>query len=192
MYRGDIAHFPITRKSTCANTINRFVRGVARAAVDNFRIFGERPSWPVAFLGFNLSKFSIMTSVLISIKVKSRRYDLFFIVEMLGWSLKSSSVRFRTDSYILGLAKKSFSTALGLDISWPLSRRRISAEPSIFDLLFGRSGFIFFQKKPVDGVVEAASAQKSFIALLFIAVTEFLCFLYLEQFKSVATRRNFL
>ena len=44
----------------------------------------------------------------------------------------------------------------------------------------------------MDGVVEAASAQKSFIALLFIAVTEFLCFLYLDQFKSVGTRRNFL
>ena len=44
----------------------------------------------------------------------------------------------------------------------------------------------------MDGVVEAASAQKSFIALLFIAVTEFLCFLYLDQFKSVGTRRKFL
>ena len=42
----------------------------------------------------------------------------------------------------------------------------------------------------MDGVVEAASAQKSFIALLFIAVTEFLCFLYLDQFKSVGTQRN--
>ena len=133
-----------------------------------------------------------MTSVLISIKVKSSSYDLFFIVAMLGWSLKSSSVRFRTDSCILGLAKKSLSTALGLGISCPLSKRRISAEPSIFDLLFGRSGFIFFQKRPVDGVVEAVSSQKSFIALLFIAVTEFLCFLYLDQFKSVGTRRNFL
>ena len=40
--------------------------------------------------------------------------------------------------------------------------------------------------------VEAVSAQKSFIALLSIAVTEFLCFLYLDQFKSVGTRRNFL
>ena len=65
-------------------------------------------------------------------------------------------------------------------------------EASIFDLLFVRSGFIFFQNKPGDGVVEAASAQKSFIALLFIAVTEFLCFLYLDQSKSVGTRRNFL
>ena len=47
----------------------------------------------------------------------------------------------------------SFSTALGLDISWPLSRRRISAEPSIFDLLFGRSGFIFFQMNSLLGVL---------------------------------------
>ena len=101
-----------------------------------------------------------MTSVLISVKVKSSRYDLFFIVAMLGWSLKSSSVRFRTDSCILGLAKKSFSTALGLVISCLLSKRRISAEPSIFDLLFGRSGFIFFQKKPVDDVVEAGDVGR--------------------------------
>lgn len=42
----------------------------------------------------------------------------------------------------------------------------------------------------MDGVVEAASAQKSFIAFLFITVTDFLCFLYLDQFKSVGTRRN--
>ena len=101
-------------------------------------------------------------------------------------------MRFKTDSCILGLAKKSFSTALGLDISCPLSKRWMSAEPSIFDLVFGRSGFIFFQNRPVDGAVEATSEQKSFIALLFIAVTEFRCFLYLDQFKSVGTRRNFL
>ena len=69
MDRGDIAHFPITWKSTCTNTIvKQICQSVARAAVDSFRIFGERPSWPVAFLGFNLSKLSIMTYVLISIK----------------------------------------------------------------------------------------------------------------------------
>ena len=84
---------------------------------------------------------------------------------------------FKTDSCILGLAKKSFSTALGLDISCPLSKRRMSEEPSIFDLFFGRSGFIFFQNRPVDGVVEAISVQKSLIALFFIAVTVFRCLL---------------
>ena len=86
-----------------------------------------------------------MTSVLISINVKSRRYDLFFIVEMLGWSLKSSSVRFRTESCILGLTKESFSTALGLDISWPLSRRPISAEPYLICFL-GEAVLPFYRR----------------------------------------------
>ena len=64
--------------------------------------------------------------------------------------------------------------------------------PSVLDLLFGRSGFIFFQNRPVDDVVEAASAQKYLTALLFRAVTLFLCSLYLVQFKSVGARWNFL
>ena len=55
-------------------------------------------------------------------------------------------------------------------------------EPSIFDLFFGRSGFILFQNRPVDGIVEAISAQESLVALLFISVTAFRCFLYLGQF----------
>lgn len=44
----------------------------------------------------------------------------------------------------------------------------------------------------MDGVVEVKSVQKSFIALVFLAVTQFLCILYLDQLKSVGTRRNFL
>ena len=43
---------------------------------------------------------------------------------------------------------------------------------------FGRNGFIFFQNRPVDGVVDGISAQKSLIASLFIAVTVFRCCLY--------------
>ena len=73
-----------------------------------------------------MNKLSIIgSSVLISVKVKSSKYNLFFIAAVLGWSLKSSSVRFKSDSCILGVAKKSFSTALGLNISCPLPERRM-------------------------------------------------------------------
>ena len=65
---------------------------------------------------------------------------------MLGWSVKSSSERFKTDSGILGFTKDSFSVSQGLDATFPLSSRKMSLMLLSLELLFGRSGFIFFPK----------------------------------------------
>ena len=56
--------------------------------------------------------------MLISLKAKSSLYDLFLIAAMLGWSLKSSSVKLKAETCIFGLTKKWLNTALGLDISY--------------------------------------------------------------------------
>ena len=68
----------------------------------------ERPSWPVDFLAFILNNLSVMICSLL-------------LQCCMGWSLKSSSVRCKTDSCVLGLAKKSLSTAFGFDVCCLLS-----------------------------------------------------------------------
>ena len=88
---------------------------------------------------------------------------------------KSSSVKLNTDSCILGFTKKSLSAVLGLEMSFSSSKRWILFAPSAFNLLFGRSGFNFFQNSTGNDVVEASSIQKSLTAFLFSAVTLFPC-----------------
>ena len=87
-----------------------------------------------------------MVSEFISVNEKFSGLCLLLIVTMLGWSVKSSSERFKTDSWILGLAKNSLSVAQGLDATFPLLSRKMSLRLSPLELLFGRSGFIFFPK----------------------------------------------
>ena len=116
-----------------------------------------------------------MVSEFISVNEKSSGLCLLLIVTMLGWSVKSSSERFKTDSWILGLAKDSLSVAQGLDATFPLSSRKMSLRLSPLELLFGRSGFIFFQNRAGHDFVVAALMQKSFTAFFFKAVTLFLC-----------------
>lgn len=115
-----------------------------------------------------------MVSEFISANEKFSGLNLLLIVTMLGWSVKTSSERFKTDSGILGFAKDSFSVAPGLDATFPLSSRKMSLRLSPLELLFGRSGFIFFQNRPEHDFVEAALVQKSFTAFFFKAVTVFL------------------
>ena len=84
-----------------------------------------------------------MVSEFISSSENFSGLNLLLIVAMLGWSVKTSSERFKTDSGILGFAKDSFSVAPGLDATFPLSSRKMSLRLSPLELLFGRSGFIF-------------------------------------------------
>ena len=116
-----------------------------------------------------------MVSEFISVNEKFSGLSSLLIVAMLGWSMKSSLERFKTDSRILGFTKDSFSVAQGLDATFLLSSRKMSLRLLPLELLFGRSGFIFFQNRPGHDFVEAALVQKSFTALFFKAVTLFLC-----------------
>ena len=84
-----------------------------------------------------------MVSEFISVNEKLSGLSLLLIVAMLGWSMKSSSERFKTDSGILGFTKDSFTVAQGLDATFPLSSRKMSLRLSPLELLFGKSGFIF-------------------------------------------------
>ena len=115
-----------------------------------------------------------MVSEFISANEQFSGLNLLLIVAMLGWSAKTSSERFKTDSGILGFAKDSFSVAPGLDATFPLSSRKMLLRLSPLELLFGRSGFIFFQNRPEHDFVEAALVRKSFPAFFFKAVTVFL------------------
>ena len=72
---------------------------------------------------------------------------------MLGLLSKCSSFEFNADSCIFVFTKKSFTTVLGLEMSFavvgsPSSKRWVLVAPSMIDLLFGRSGFIFVQNSP--------------------------------------------
>ena len=55
-----------------------------------------------------------MVSEFISVNEKFSGLSSLLIVAMLGWSMKSSSERFKTDSEILGFTKDSFSTIVRL------------------------------------------------------------------------------
>ena len=108
--------------------------------MESFKIFGERPSCPVDFFTSIFDKQAVVVSEFISVNEKFSGLSLLLIVAMLGWSMKSSSERFKTDSGILGFTKDSFSVAQGLDATFPLSSRKKSLRLSPLELLFGRSG----------------------------------------------------
>ena len=105
-----------------------------------------------------------MVSEFISPNEKFSGLNLLLIVAMLGWSVKTSSERFKIDCGILGFATDSFSLVPGLDATFPLSSRKMSLGLSPLELLFGKSGFIFFQNRPKHDFVEAALVQKFFTA----------------------------
>ena len=109
-----------------------------------------------AVLLFDILNKAVVVSEFISVNEKFSGLSSLLIVAMLGWSMKSSSERFKTDSGILGFTKDSFGVAQGLDATFPLSSRKMSLRLSPLELLFGRSGFIFFQNRPGHDFVEAA------------------------------------
>ena len=86
--------------------------------MESFKIFGERPSCPVDFLISIFDKEAVVVSEFISVNEKFSGLSSLLIVAMLGWSMKSSSERFKTDSGILGFTKDSFSVAQGLDATF--------------------------------------------------------------------------
>ena len=94
-----------------------------------------------------------MVSEFISVNEKFSGLSLLLIVTMLGWSVKSSSERFKTDSGILGFTKNSFSVAQGLDATFPLSSRKMSLRLSPLELCYLEGVVSFFSKIDRDMIL---------------------------------------